>query len=154
MGWTDWNQNKSAQEMLEFVKCAIAFRKAHPILHLDRPIRDTDYKSLGSPELSYHSERAWFSAMDRDSRSIGMMYCGEYAQTQEGKATIIFISLTICTGKRKALRCPTFRRKENGTPRRIPRMKNAAGFYGEYQEFGEEKELTVPPRTVMILVGR
>lgn len=154
VGWTDWNQNKSAQEMLEFVKCAIAFRKAHPILHLDRPIRDTDYKSLGSPELSYHSERAWFSAMDRDSRSIGMMYCGEYAQTQEGKSDdYIYIAYNMYW-EEKSFALPHLPEERKWYAAADTSDEKCCSFYGEYQEFGEEKELIVPPRTVMILVGR
>lgn len=33
-----------------------------------------DYESRGCPDLSYHSDRAWYAQMENTSRQIGMMY--------------------------------------------------------------------------------
>ncbi|MGI6012328.1 MAG: Type II secretory pathway, pullulanase PulA and related glycosidase [Ruminococcus sp.] len=154
VGWTDWNRNKKGEEMREFVKSAIAFRKAHPILHMDREIRDTDYKSLGSPELSYHSERAWFSAMEKESRSIGLMYCGEYAEDDTGKADdYIYVAYNM-HWEEKIFALPNLPEEKKWYRIADTSEPEGSGFYEEYKEEGEEKELPVPPRTVMILVGK
>ena len=52
------------------------------------------------------------------------------------------------------MRCPHLPEERKWYAAADTSDEKCCGFYGEYQEFGEEKELTVPPRTVMILVGR
>src|SRR5699024_172274 len=59
-GWTDWSSARKFAGFTEFVKSVIRFRKAHPILHMPCELRATDYRSLGWPEISFHSERAWY----------------------------------------------------------------------------------------------
>ena len=39
IGWLDWNNQKSNMQMLEFVKWCIAFRKAHPVLHMHDTVK-------------------------------------------------------------------------------------------------------------------
>ena len=154
VGWTDWNRNKRGEELQAFVKEAIAFRKAHPILHMERELKDTDYKSKGVPEISCHSERAWFSEMDSKSRSIGIMYCGEYAQKADGETDdYIYVAYNMYW-EEKIFALPNL--PEDRKWYRIADTSEpvGSGFYEEYKEHGEEKELLVPPRTVMILVGK
>ncbi|MGI6007416.1 MAG: Type II secretory pathway, pullulanase PulA and related glycosidase [Ruminococcus sp.] len=153
-GWTDWNRNKKREELREFVKKAIAFRKSHPILHMERELRDTDYKSLGSPEISYHSERAWFSAMDRESRSVGIMYCGEYAPDAEGKADdYIYVAYNMYWEEKK-FALPNLPEGKKWYLTADTSDSEGCGFYEEGRRQSEDKELSVPPRTVMILVGK
>lgn len=85
IGWLDWGAARKNADFTDFVKELIAFRKAHRILHMPRELRSTDYKSLGWPEVSYHSERAWFANRECDSRSIGVLYCGAYAKEVNGE---------------------------------------------------------------------
>ncbi len=85
IGWIDWSKSVRRQDMLNFVKSAIAFRKQHPILHQSRQLRLMDDQFLGCPDLSYHSSRAWVASFDNTSRSIGMMYSGDYVTDSEGE---------------------------------------------------------------------
>ncbi len=84
-GWIDWKTAARNPEFAAFVKAAIAFRKAHPALHGEREPRLIDYKSYGCPDMSFHSQRAWFSQMENTCRFIGVMYCGSYFQDKDGK---------------------------------------------------------------------
>ena len=43
-----------------------------------------DYAACGYPDLSYHGQNAWTPRTEGYFRYIGQMYCGKYAQTQEG----------------------------------------------------------------------
>ncbi len=85
IGWVDWRKSVRRQELLNFVKSAIAFRKNHPILHQSRELRLMDDQFLGCPDLSYHSSRAWYVSFDNTSRSIGMMYSGDYVTDNQGE---------------------------------------------------------------------
>ncbi|NCB91306.1 MAG: Type II secretory pathway, pullulanase PulA and related glycosidase [Clostridia bacterium] len=91
IGWVDWSQSKKFSGFTEFVRSLIQFRKEHSILHMPYELRPTDYKSLGWPELSYHSERAWFSNTECSSRQLGILYCGGYAKNKEDEGTDDFI---------------------------------------------------------------
>ncbi len=81
-GWTDWSSGKRAEEQRTFLKKLIAFRKAHPILHMGHALRGMDYKSVGYPDISFHGESAWYCSFDRGDRSFGVMYCGKYAAVE------------------------------------------------------------------------
>lgn len=85
VGWIDWKGMKKNQELLEFVKKAIAFRKEHPILHMDREFKCADYMTKGFPDFSVHGERAWFSSSENTSRLLGIMYCGAYGKKADGQ---------------------------------------------------------------------
>lgn len=85
IGWIDWKGMKKNAELLEFVKKAIAFRKEHPILHMDRAFKGSDYLAKGFPDFSVHGERAWFSNSENTSRLLGIMYCGAYGKKADGQ---------------------------------------------------------------------
>lgn len=80
IGWVDWSKKKRDRDFAKFFARALAFRKAHPVFHLPQPVRNMDYQSKGAPDLSYHSDRAWFVQTDPACRSVGMLYNGAYAE--------------------------------------------------------------------------
>ena len=59
-GWTDWKGLSRNQGLRKFVKDAIAFRKAHPVLHMPVELKGVDYLTKGFPDVSLHGERAWY----------------------------------------------------------------------------------------------
>ncbi len=81
--WLNWKKLDTNREMFEFVKTAIAFRKEHRILHMPDELRGLDYMSVGFPDVSYHSENAWYAPMENYNRHIGVLYCGKYAKNDE-----------------------------------------------------------------------
>ncbi|MGI6057170.1 MAG: Type II secretory pathway, pullulanase PulA and related glycosidase [Bilifractor sp.] len=83
-GWVAWSRSKSAREMHDFVRKAIAFRREHPVLRSAREMRMADYKACGFPDLSFHSDVAWMSASGKTRTGFGAMYCGQYAEKPDG----------------------------------------------------------------------
>ncbi len=77
--WLDWKDQEKNAALYTFVKEMIAFRKAHPILHTGRELSMLDADHTGFPDLSYHGESAWRAAMDHYSRTVGILYCENYA---------------------------------------------------------------------------
>lgn len=84
IGWVDWRAYGRNGEMVRFVKDAIEFRKKHGVFHQSKELRVMDYQSLGYPDVSYHSSRAWYAAYDNVCRHVGLMYCGDYAKDSNG----------------------------------------------------------------------
>ena len=84
LGWVDWNKTKATALRTQLVREAIRFRKAHPVLHRDEPLRLVDYRSVGLPDLSCHGRSAWVTEQSPTRASLGMLYCGAYATRPDG----------------------------------------------------------------------
>jgi glycogen operon protein len=82
IGWLNWRNQKSHAAEIEFVSEVSKFRREHSVLAQDEPLRFSDYRTLGFPDLSYHGENAWISEPDYGRMSLGMMYCGAYSQEE------------------------------------------------------------------------
>ena len=69
-----WN-NAVSKEMQPFVRKLIALRKRHPILHSAEPLKSMDVNGNGYPDVSFHSDKAWYVEMEPYRRHVGVMYC-------------------------------------------------------------------------------
>ena len=140
LSWIDWNGRKNQAKLWEFVKKAI--------LHWEKELKGSDYQALGYPDMSYHGKQAWYVEKDKDTRSLGIMYCNAYA----GKASeFLFLAFNFhwisheiaLPGaeneiKWKVLLCTEKDQEE--------RLQEGAEVIG--------KTIEVSPRTVMILAGK
>ena len=59
-GWVNWKKLRQNKELFEFVKEAVSIRKMHSILHLESELKGADYKAVGYPDISYHSNQPWY----------------------------------------------------------------------------------------------
>lgn len=153
-GWINWSGQKNYRELTEFVKKAIAFRKSHPILHMAAPMKENDYLAYGMPDLSYHGNTAWFASMDESERSIGILYCGNYAiDEKKTHDNLIYVAYNMhWTEKELALpKLPAGNRwylvADTGT-------QEVFCPDGEETMLENKKNLSIPPRTILILVGK
>lgn len=90
VAWLNWKDLERNKELYQFTRELIALRKQHPILHQPQELRIMDYTSCGYPDLSYHGEAAWRPILDNYNRHVGMMYCGKYAEMENGKEDDFF----------------------------------------------------------------
>ena len=88
--WIKWKDNGFSNEIFDFTKKLIEFRKQHPILHSEHELRIMDYLSCGYPDLSYHADAPWRPKFDNHIRHIGLMLCGKYAMTSRRKEDCFF----------------------------------------------------------------
>ena len=117
LSWIDWNGRKNQAKLWEFVK--------NPILHWEKELKGSDYQALGYPDMSYHGKQAWYVEKDKDTRSLGIMYCNAYA----GKASeFLFLAFNFHWISQEE------------------RLQEGAEVIG--------KTIEVSPRTVMILAGK
>ncbi len=94
--WLDWNQMKKNGELLAFWKMLVGFRSGHPILRPERELRLMDYLSCGYPDMSYHGRNAWQPQTDGNSRCVGVMLCGKYADQEDGKEeSFLYLALNM-----------------------------------------------------------
>lgn len=90
LSWIQWNHTKSAKDLLEYVKKLIAFRTAHGVFHMQKESSQSDYKSTGLPDLSYHGESAWYGGFEAYRRHIGMMYGAGYAENEKNTIYVAY----------------------------------------------------------------
>lgn len=79
VSYVNWRAIDKNKEYFEFTKELIRFRKAHNILHSEKPMEMKDYRSLGMPDMSFHSERTWSLDSNVLTRFFGVMLYGKYA---------------------------------------------------------------------------
>lgn len=151
IGWVDWSQAEKNRELTEFVREALAFRKEHKILHQKQELRLMDYESKGYPDLSYHSDRAWYAQMENTSRQIGMMFNGNYGENQEDE--MIYVAYNMHWDSHEFA---------------LPHLGEGMAWYevvnsGQKDGFRQPEEkfrisgvrqVTVEPRTIAVLIGK
>lgn len=71
ISWLDWDRLNEYQEIHDFFRYMIAFRKAHPIIR-----RRTNGATCGFPGISIHNGYPWNAGSDNNTRMIGVMYAG------------------------------------------------------------------------------
>ena len=145
--WVSWNRYAGGKDMAQFVKHAIAFRKEHPILRMREPLKMSDYKTCGYPDLSYHSDKAWYEGFEYNSRQLGMMYCGAYSSREE----FLYVGYNFHPLEQK-LALP--RLPEGMQWRKVIDTSDEKGFLqNEEPESRESRLLTIPERTIFVLLG-
>ena len=152
VGWTDWKACKKNGKILRFVQEAIAFRKAHPILHLEEEPKGVDYLVKGFPDISFHGERAWYLNEENTCRLLGVMYCGAYAKKTDGTPDDFLYVACNFHWENRTIALPNL-------PEGMVWKKTADTSDPEENSFREreedyQKNIEINPRTVVILVGR
>lgn len=150
VGWTDWKGLKRNASLFAFVKNALAFRADHPILHMSRELKGTDYLAKGFPDISFHGERAWYVSYENTSRLFGVMYYSAYEE--EGKDEFIYVGYNFHWEER-SLALPNL--PEGYSWKKVADtgdLKEGGKFLPSEEEY--KKAVTAAPRTIVVLTGR
>ncbi len=86
ISWLNWGLLKNNEDIFEFTREAIAFRKAHPVLHMEKEPALLDYQSLGIPDVSYHGVKTWCPEFQDSKRQLGicLLYTSPSPRDQRG----------------------------------------------------------------------
>lgn len=156
-GWIDWSQQKKNEKLTQFVKAAIAFRKSHPLLHRAVPYQGMDWRCVGYPDFSYHTQRAWYCSFENTGRCIGLMYCGAYAdEDKKNSDDFLYVAYNFHWEPRQ-LALPSLKKDGLSWYLAVDTYDTkgigiAPG--GKEILLEDQKMLTVPPRTIQVLLGK
>lgn len=148
IGWVDWSRARRQEKLTEFVRSCIAFRKAHPVLHMETEPKVSDYKSYGCPDLSYHSQKAWSASFDNNLHHLGLMYCGAY-----GNCDSVYIAYNMHWNTHE-FALPHLKQNQKWYPVMDTSRQEMTAFLEKPATFVEGKVIKVPPRTIVVLVGQ
>lgn len=83
LGWVSYGRNhKNKVQLFRFIQKLLAFRKAHPVLSMEKAFRMTDYRHCGLPDISYHGAEPWLMSIGEEQRAVGILYAGAYAKDE------------------------------------------------------------------------
>ncbi len=152
IGWINWKNREQYEWLLTFVRQLAEFRREHPILSLDVPFRQSDYKRKGFPDLSYHGESAWMTSIPADKQAVGVMYCGDYARKEDGSPDeFVYVGYNFHSGQ-GSLALPKLPAKKKwhlvmNTAREVP-------FLEQRQLLENQQFLLLAGQSVSILIGK
>ncbi|MDD7402508.1 MAG: alpha-amylase family glycosyl hydrolase [Butyribacter sp.] len=162
ISYINWNRTKTSEEIHTFVKQAIAFRKAFPVLHREEPVMLTDTLSCGMPDLSIHGMQAWKPDYSNYSRMLGMLYYGEYAGRKEGRSVYIIYNMyweaksfdlpNLPKGKNWRVMIDTYDNTFDTKLLTAKKKTAKTGTRKKKQQPVLSKKTVVPPRTTVIFV--
>ncbi len=154
--WLNWNLNKWDQALLDFVKHVIAFRKAHPVFHMEQEPRVMDYLACGHPDISYHGVNAWQPEFENFRRQIGILYCGTYAKKADGRNDDFFFVIFNMHWEPHGFALPNLPKDLEWTLAFDTSDSAADGYYEEGQErrILNQKNYMVPSRSVLVFKGK
>ena len=156
ISWLNWNLNKWDQALLDFVKHVIAFRKAHPVFHMEQEPRVMDYLACGHPDISYHGVNAWQPEFENFRRQIGILYCGAYAKKPNGENDDFFFVIFNMHWEPHSFALPNLPKNLVWSLAFDTSDSAAGGYYEEGQErqILNQKNYMVPSRSVLVFQGK
>lgn len=110
-------------------------------------------QTLGWPEISYHSERAWFADTESSSRQIGILYCGGYAKEMTGKEDVFIYVIYNMHWNEHKFALPDIPEGMRWYLAIDSSKKNSVCPKGEELLLEEKKSIYVKPRTILVLLG-
>lgn len=146
--WLNWNDQKKNEEIFDFLKQLISFRKEHLELQRNKPFTMIDSSSCGYPDLSLHGEEAWKLQADNLTRHFGIMYCSFNKKKKANTGSFLFLAINMhWTSHSFAL------------PQLPPDMKwnilfdTAKDGTVHKKSLVKQNEISVEDRSIKILVG-
>ena len=155
ISWLNWEQLKTHEDIYEFIRYVIRFRKEHPVFHMAEEPKVLDYKGCGYPDMSFHGEKAWKPEFESFRRQLGIMYSGDYAE-KDGKADDYFFVAYNMHWEPHEFSLPNL---PKGKQWRVAFNTSEHERNGIYKE-GEEPEIQsgrhymVPARTIAVFIGK
>jgi glycogen operon protein len=153
--WLNWNLVKKNQDLLDFVKALIAFRKSHPVFRMSKEPRLMDYLACGLPDLSYHGVRTWCPEFENFRRQLGVFYCGAYGAKADGTRDENFYVIFNMHWEPHKFDLPSLKEGKSWHIVFHTDEIERNSMYG----FGEEPQVEgrnflVPPRTIVVFIGK
>lgn len=156
ISWLNWNLLKTNKDIYRFVKYVIAFRKAHPVFHMKTEPMVMDYLSCGHPDVSYHGVKAWCPEFENFRRQLGIMYCGKYGRYPDGSSDNYFFVAYNMHWEPHEFALPNLPKKMRWHEAINTDAKEVNGIFesGNERLLEDQKQFTVPARTIVVFMGK
>lgn len=153
ISWLNWNDLNIYDDIYNYFKSMIKFRKSHPVLK--NATYDMGCNKTGYPELSWHGEKPWSLNLSNNNLSLAIMYVEEKEKYKVEEDTFIYMAINM-HWEMHVYEIPE-----------IPESKNWYIFCNTSCEYGKDifnEKLRIPiedrnhivvnPRSIIILLGK
>lgn len=156
VNWLNWNGLKTNRWFYEFVRFLIRFRKNHPVFRAPREYHMMDNKAIGYPDFSVHGVKAWRLELENYRRQLGMLYCGAYGETEDGKADDDFYVAYNMHWEPQAFALPRIGKAKRWHLAVDTSLEEGPGFYetGGEPLLEDQDHFVVGGRTIAVLIGK
>ena len=160
--WLDWRMTSAKTEILEYVKKLIAFRRKHPVLHQGRELYVFDSLSCGMPDVSIHGTQAWKADFSYYSRMLAVLLYGDYQKKEDGGVDDSLYIIFNMYWESKSFDLPNL----PGEKEWYPAIETYGNTFSEVPvpvrrkkrrrkpSLESQKKTIVPPRSIVVFVGR
>jgi glycogen operon protein len=155
LNWLDWSLLEKNSDLFRFAKNIIAFRNAHPVLRNRKHFCNADIVGSGFADITWHGTRAWNTDWSGTSRALAFMLCGKHAKGGTVKDDHIYVAINTYWDALD-FEVPG---SPKGTKWHIAvntGMRSPEDIYepGKEPVLGNQSNILVGPRSVVVLVGR
>lgn len=146
ISWLDWRRLEDYQEIHDFFRYMIGFRKKHTVVR-----KTTKEASCGFPDISIHNGYPWNGGTNYTTRLIGIMYAGR--DESDTGDDIVFYGMN-AYWEPLEMQLPSL-------PKGL-RWRVCVNTYVEYEDgkdiesdtdFQFGSKIKVPPRSAVVLVA-
>lgn len=162
ISWLNWGPNRNGQEILEYVKRLIRFRREHPVLRQKRQLQQYDSLSCGMPDLSIHGVRAWKADYSSYNRMLGILLYGDYQKDADGvpdDSIYIIYNMywesrsfdlpNLPEGREWYVAIETYDNTFTPAPQRVHKKSRK-----KKPSLENNKKTIVPPRSIVVFIGK
>jgi glycogen operon protein len=154
LSWLDWSLAEDNAELLRFVRTAVAFRRAHPVLRNREHPRGIDLVGSGFPDVSWHGTRAWQPDWSDGSRLLAKMRCGKHAPGGRQDDDVYLAANAHWDAHELELPVLTDGRQWHLFADTYAAAPHDVFAPGTEPLLGSQQSVTIGPRSVVALVGR
>ena len=153
ISWINWDNLKVYDDIYNYFKAMITFRKSHPVLR--NSTYDMSNNSTGYPEVSWHGEKPWSFDVSNENRSLAIMYVEDKEKYNVDEDTFIYMAINM-HWEMHVYELPI-----------IPENKKWYIFCNTSCEYGkdifdekiripieDQSHIVVNPRSIIILLGK
>jgi glycogen operon protein len=145
ISWLDWNDLEKNNDVFEFFKKIIAFRKEHPVMR--RKDFYAGMNNSGYPELSFHGEKPWKLDTSAPFHTFGFMYAETVKDHGAENDCFIYCGVNTYWEERSL---------------ELPILPEKMQWYREVYTFDDNlneeqingRSIVLAPRSLMLLIGK
>lgn len=95
LSWFDWSMIEQNQDLYQFARAVIEFRRRHPVLRGGHFLRGQDYNNKGCQDISWYGVRGIHPNWGKDNRALAFMLCGDYAKGGLWKDDHVYVAMNM-----------------------------------------------------------
>ncbi len=152
ISWLNWNKINENEEIFNYFKHIIKFRKNNPVLR--NSSYDTDINKTGYPEVSWHKEKPWADNFD-DCLVLGVMYVQDKVKYNLDEDKFIFVGMNMHWEMHK-FELPIIPNGKKWYMMSDTSCEFGKDIYdeGEMSPISDQNSIMINPRSIIILIGR